>query len=200
METTLDRSSLIVVEFFEYCVNSILYQRGVYPREDFEVERKIGMPLLITNNDELKVYVDQIMSQVRVWLQKGKLSSLIVVIKSKDTGDILERWQFNIEPHLEQQQQTLDNDGELTNDTKAQIRAIMRQISASVTFLPELDTDDVTFAILVHTDHDVDVPTAWGDTDPKLIKGGGEHVRLKHMETSKHKITPIVAYRVTDDD
>ncbi|KAI7861131.1 DNA-binding protein [Circinella umbellata] len=204
METTLDGSSLIVVEFFEYCVNSILFQRGIYPRHDFEVQRKYGMPLLVTNNDDLKAYVDQIMEQVRVWLYKGKLSKLIVVIKSRENGDILERWQFNIDSHKEEEeeeeQQRFDYDRELTDDTKAQIRAIMRQILASVTVLPELDPDDVTFVILVHTDQDVDVPTTWGDSDPKLIKGGGEHVRLKPLSTSKHKITPFVAYRMEDDD
>ncbi|KAG2219413.1 hypothetical protein INT45_010604 [Circinella minor] len=196
METTLDGSSLIVVEFFDnshtfgFNLKSILFQRGIYPRHDFEVQRKYGMPLLVTNNDDLKAYVDQIMKQVRV-------------IKSRENGDILERWQFNIDTQKEEeeeQQQRFDYDRELTEDTKAQIRAIMRQILASVTVLPELDPDDVTFVILVHTDQDVDVPTTWGDSDPKLIKGGGEHVRLKPLSTSKHKITPFVAYRMEEDD
>ena len=79
-----------------------------------------------------------------VWLYKGKLSKLIVVIKSRDSGDILERWQFNIDSQQQEGEegQRRDYDGELTDDTKAQIRAIMRQILASVTVLPELDADD----------------------------------------------------------
>ena len=79
-----------------------------------------------------------------VWLYKGKLSKLIVVIKSRDSGDILERWQFNIDSQQQEGEegQRLDYDRELTDDTKAQIRAIMRQILASVTVLPELDADD----------------------------------------------------------
>lgn len=28
-------SSKVVNEFFEYCINTILFQRGVYPAEDF---------------------------------------------------------------------------------------------------------------------------------------------------------------------
>ncbi|KAI8149971.1 DNA-binding protein [Fennellomyces sp. T-0311] len=197
METIdLDGSNALIVEFFD---NSILYQRGIYPHEDFQLERKYGMQLLVTINDELKDYVDQVMSQIRVWQRESKLSKLIVVIKSKDTGDILERWQFDIESRA-QNGGELGYDQEMTKEVKAQIRGIMRQIVASVTVLPQLDPDDTTFTILAHTDHDVEVPTAWGDSDPKLIAGGGEHVRLKPLATSKHTIQPIVAYRITDDD
>jgi len=32
---TLKGSTAMVSEFFEYSVNSILYQRGVYPSDDF---------------------------------------------------------------------------------------------------------------------------------------------------------------------
>ena len=32
---TLKGSTALVTEFFEYSVNSILYQRGVYPSDDF---------------------------------------------------------------------------------------------------------------------------------------------------------------------
>ncbi|KAI9499018.1 DNA-binding protein [Zychaea mexicana] len=180
-------------------------QRGVYQRDDFEVRRKYDMPLLVNNNDELKHYVDQIMEQILVWLYKGKLNKLIVVIRSTDTGDILKRWQFNAELYKQQQQQQelqqrLDYDGELTNDTKAQIRAIMRKIFACVTFyLNWILMMVFTFVILVHTEQDVDVPETW-ETDSKLIKSGGEHVRFIPLETSKHKVLPIVAFWVTDDE
>lgn len=57
-----------------------------------------------------------------------------------------------------------------------------------------------TINILVHTDQDVNVPTTWGDSDPKLIEGGGEHVRLKSFSTSVHKISALVAYRIDDEE
>ena len=72
------------------------------------------------------------------------------MIKSRENGDILERWQFNIDSHKEEEeQQRFDYDRELTDDTKAQIRAIMRQILASVTVLPELDPDDGKLSLLL---------------------------------------------------
>lgn len=33
-------TSQIVAEFFHYSINSILYQRGIYPPEDFNRESK----------------------------------------------------------------------------------------------------------------------------------------------------------------
>ena len=36
------------------------------------------------------------MSQLQKWMLGGKLSKLVVVIASKDTGENLERWQFDV--------------------------------------------------------------------------------------------------------
>lgn len=56
-----------------------------------------------------------------------------------------------------------------------------------------------TFNILVYADEDVQVPTTWEDSDPNLIAGGGEHVKLRSFDTSMHKIDALVAYRVASD-
>lgn len=107
-----------------------------------------------------------------VWLRTNKLSKLVLVIKQKDTGETLERWMFDIqvdktaqEPSQqvqitdilcakgiekgsfscrmnERQAEEQDESNILSQDTKRQIRAIMRQISASVTFLPDLEDQD----------------------------------------------------------
>ena len=39
---TLKGSTAMVSEFFEYSVNSILYQRGVYPSDDFRYATAIA--------------------------------------------------------------------------------------------------------------------------------------------------------------
>lgn len=85
------------------------------------------------------------------WMKSNKISKLILVIKSRETGQVLERWQFDV--HVVQQVEpvtaTEENpedmeivDNSVSESTRQQIRALMRQISASVTFLPELDQDD----------------------------------------------------------
>lgn len=44
--------------------------------------------------------------------------------------------------------------------------AIIRQITASVTFLPLID-EPCSFDLLVYADEDVDVPRTWEDSDPR---------------------------------
>lgn len=55
----------MVAEFFNYSINSILYQRGIYPAEDFKLIKKYGLTLLITSNDKLDHYLQTIMTQVQ---------------------------------------------------------------------------------------------------------------------------------------
>ena len=49
-----------------------------------------------------------------------------------------------------------------------EIQAIIRQITASVTFLPIIE-GACLFELLVQTDNDLLVPTQWEESDPKLI-------------------------------
>ena len=37
------------------------------------------------------------MSQLNKWMIGGKISKLVVVITNKDTGDHVERWQFDVQ-------------------------------------------------------------------------------------------------------
>lgn len=85
------------------------------------------------------------------WMKSNKISKLILVIKSRETGQVLERWQFDVhvvqpvEPITATEENPEDMeivDNSVSESTQQQIRALMRQISASVTFLPELDQDD----------------------------------------------------------
>jgi len=71
---------------------------------------------------------------------------------------------------------------------------VFRQITASVTFLPELD-GNCTFNVLVYADADSEVPMEWGDSDAKEIIGG-EKVQLRSFSTNSHKVDTLVSYRV----
>jgi mitotic spindle assembly checkpoint protein MAD2 len=81
-------------------------------------------------------------------------------------------------------------------DIQASIRALFRQITASVTFLPEL-TEPCTFNVLVYADADSDVPIEWGDSDAKEIEGG-EKVQLRSFSTSNHRVDTMVSYKLGD--
>jgi mitotic spindle assembly checkpoint protein MAD2 len=50
----------------------------------------------VTADDQVKAYIKKIMSQLKEWMYGGKISKLIVVITSKETGEHVERWQFDV--------------------------------------------------------------------------------------------------------
>ena len=62
-----------------------------------------------------------------------------------------------------------------------EIQAIMRQITASVTFLPLL-SEPCCFDLLVYADQAATVPITWEDSDPCYISNS-EEVRLRSFNT-----------------
>jgi hypothetical protein len=50
----------------------------------------------VSSDDQVKAYIKKIMSQLDKWMVGGKISKLVVVITSKDTGEHVERWQFDV--------------------------------------------------------------------------------------------------------
>ena len=58
--------------------------------------KKYGLTMMTSVDDQVKAYIKRIMSQLSKWMQKSKISKLVVVITSKETGDHLERWQFDV--------------------------------------------------------------------------------------------------------
>ncbi|KAF2249675.1 mitotic spindle checkpoint component mad2 [Trematosphaeria pertusa] len=209
----LKGSSKVVNEFFEYSINTILFQRGVYPAEDFTAVKKYGLTMMVTADDQVKAYIKKIMSQLKEWMYGGKISKLVVVITSKETGEHVERWQFDVQifgknSRSRSSKKTADKEnsapeaGNEAQDEKteaeiqAEIQSIFRQITASVTFLPMLD-GNCTFNVLVYADADSEVPLEWGDSDAKEIKNG-EKVQLRSFSTSNHRVDTLVSYRLAD--
>ncbi|KAL2794525.1 HORMA domain protein [Aspergillus keveii] len=213
---SLKGSSKLVAEFFEYSINSILFQRGVYPPEDFTTVKKYGLNMLVTADDQVKAYIKKIMSQLNKWMLGGKISKLVVVITDKETGEHVERWQFDVQIHgkhtkVVSSRKTTDKENDTPGDAEPQaaatvektekeiqdeIQAIFRQITASVTFLPVLD-GDFTFNVLVYADADSEVPVEWGDSDAKEIKNA-EKVQLRSFSTNNHRVETMVSYRLAD--
>jgi len=212
---TLKGSTALVTEFFEYSVNSILYQRGVYPSDDFRMVKKYGLPMLVTNDDSLKEYLSTILSQVQEWLLSSSITRLVLAIKSLETNETLERWQFDIladDVPATGGAKSASGSGagkgvaggggkkkeKTEKEVQGEIREIMKQITSSVTFLPILE-EPCTFTLLAYTNDspDVAIPSTWGDADPHLIdRGKVEQVRLRSFSTNVHSLEAMVAYRV----
>ncbi|CUS10463.1 unnamed protein product [Tuber aestivum] len=210
---SLKGSSKLVTEFFEYSINTILFQRGVYPAEDFTAIKKYGLNMLVSADDQVKSYIRKIMSQLSKWMLGGKISKLVIVITSKDTGENLERWQFDVQLQGKAAKAkspppaATDGSGSTSKENSApaaaapvpektekeiqeEIQSLFRQITASVTFLPMLD-GRCTFNVLVYADGDAEVPMEWGDSDAREI-AGGEKVALRSWGTSSHKVDTLI--------
>ena len=157
------------------------------------------------------------MSQLDKWMVSGKILSLVVVVTDKDTGEHVERWQFNVDitaapkrfkssaatssvaagADQENAAEAAAPTSEKTEqEIQDEIAAIFRQITASVTFLPQL-RGSCTFNVLVYADGDSDVPVEWGDSDAKEIENG-ERVQLRGFSTANHSVATLVSYRLGD--
>ncbi|CAI9775924.1 unnamed protein product [Fraxinus pennsylvanica] len=149
---TLRGLTAIVSEFFGYAANSILHNRGIYPEESFGKVKKYGLPMLLTQDEGVKSFISKLTAQLSEWLEIGKLKRVVLVIMSKATGEVLER--FSREKS--------------DNEIMREIQAIMRQIASSITYLPCLD-EPCVFDVLVYTDKDVAAPFTWIVSDKEAI-------------------------------
>lgn len=62
--------------FTEYAVNSVLFQRGLYPPETFKAEQQYGITLLISEDPQIKSFLNNLLTQ-----SEGKIF-LIMFISS----------------------------------------------------------------------------------------------------------------------
>ncbi|KAH0427425.1 mitotic spindle checkpoint component mad2 [Colletotrichum camelliae] len=167
----------------------------------------------------VRAYIKKIMGQLDRWMLRGKISKLVIVITDKDTGEHVERWQFDVQifgkPKSKSKSSSKATDQEnvapgggssaaaaeaapekTEKEIQDEIAAIFRQITASVTFLPQL-AGDCTFNVLVYADADSEVPVEWGDSDAKEIENG-ERVQLRGFSTSNHRVDTLVSYRLAE--
>jgi len=199
---TLKGSTELVTEFFKYAVNTILFQRGVYPADDFHMVKKYGQTVLTTQDLALENYLEKILKQVGVWLLTGAVTQLVVAIITKDSRTPLERWVFDINL-VEQSSQGGVKEAQTSKpeaEIQAEIRSILKQIVSTVTFLPVIDEPTV-FNILVYTHESANVPAGeWVDTDPLAIEASkSQQVKLRNFSTDVHRIEALVSYRYEGD-
>ena len=146
------------------------------------------------------------MSQMESWLTDGDVQRLALVVSGIDSGETLERWQFNVSvDNVTDGSVEISRAGNDENkshnvikgsiDNKAtkmgkktvkevhdEIQAIIRQITASVTFLPLLN-EPCSFDLLIYTNTSAVVPKKWADSDPCYIMNSQE-VKLRSFTTS----------------
>ncbi|KAJ3870205.1 spindle assembly checkpoint protein [Lentinula novae-zelandiae] len=194
---TLKGSTSLVTEFFKYAVNTILFQREVYPSDDFHMVKKYGQTVLVTQDVALESYLDKILKQVQKWLLLGSVTQLVLAIISKDSRTPLERWVFDIKlVELPVESGEAPPQPKPEAEIQSEIRAILKQIISMVTYLPVINEPTV-FNILAYTSESADVPAGeWVDTDPLAIEASkSQQVKMRSFSTDIHRIEAMVAYR-----
>lgn len=168
--------------------------------------RKFDLNVLVTIDSEVKAYIKKIIVQLHRWLVHGKIKKLVVAIVSKNSGEAVELWQFDVNI-LPESPNTKNNtsgssvpSNEKTPETvQKEIQAIIRQITASITFLPVLDPGLYTFNVQVYADADAQVPTEWADSEARQLRNA-EQVQLRSFSTGSHSVSTQVAYRLGGGD
>lgn len=101
---------------------------------------------MASSNESLSLFISKILSKVKDWLLLGAVDRLILVVTDVDSGEVLERWQFSIE--LEKDASISLGNSKSEKQIQAEIQAIIRQITASVTFLPIFDQKCKVFNVI----------------------------------------------------
>lgn len=201
---TLSGSADLVTEFFAYSVNTLLYQRGIYSPETFTRVSKYGITMLVSTDAGVKTYLRSVLDQMTKWLRTGDLDRVVVVITSVATGKPLERWAFNVNATVPASENADANGlggtgAEMKSSAQVikEIQALVRQITASVTFLPLLD-EPCSFDMLIYTKKDAETPALWEESGPRIIPNNQE-VTLRSFSTSLHNVDACVAYARDDE-
>lgn len=202
---TLKGSAELVTQYLLYGVNSILYQRGIYPPEMFQPSEHFGLFIFTSTDEKIASFLNTVLGQIQEWLVQRKVHKITLVITNVNTKEVLEKWDFKVD-YESQKANGINSSGGIraelpeveTKDMKTiqkEIREVIRQITGTVSFLPLLDCL-CSFDILTYTIPDCDIPNHWDETQPVFIANSQE-VQLRSFSTSIHKMDTIVSYKNT---
>jgi len=195
---TLKGSAEMLKEYLLYGINSILYQRGIYPPETFEPDDHFGLCILMSTDPKLKKFFDVVLGQIQDWFIQKKVEKVTLIIMNVNTKEVLEKWDFKVDYESEINSITYTKEEVGFKDKKViqkEIREVLRQITGTVSFLPLLDCL-CSFDILTYTKPECDIPKDWDETSPVFIANSQE-VQLRSFSTSIHKMDTIVSYKNT---
>lgn len=182
----------------DYGINSILFQRGIYPPEKFNSTQQYGLTILMSKDDKIETFLKQVLCQVEDWLANNELEKISMIITNAHTKETLECWDFKLQsepvedPNVDPKNPTSSKE---LKRIQQEIRDVMRQISATVSYLPLLDCI-CTFDVLIYTKRDCDVPENWNETEGVVISNS-QSVQLRSFSTGLHKVDTVVNYKMS---
>ncbi|KPJ14927.1 Mitotic spindle assembly checkpoint protein MAD2A [Papilio machaon] len=197
---TLKGSAQIICEYLRFAINSVLFQRGLYPPESFKAEQEYGLTLLISEDPLIKGFISDILRKSEEWILKKEVKKLSLVIINVSNKEVLECWDFNVQ--YEEGDVVLSkekNEKVSSKDLKKiqlEIRDVMLQVAATISYLPLLDCR-CSFDIYVHANPECNIPEKWMEAAPISITNA-QNVQLKSFSTNLHKMDTVVTYKLMD--
>uniref|UniRef100_A0A2S2NUP4 Mitotic spindle assembly checkpoint protein MAD2A n=1 Tax=Schizaphis graminum TaxID=13262 RepID=A0A2S2NUP4_SCHGA len=190
---TLKGSAKLVMDYLNFGINSILFQRGIYPPESFKTEEHFGLSILVSTDNKIQQFLQPVLNQMKDWLLEQKIQKMSMVISNVNTKEVMERWDFKLQ---------YEGSGDSNPDSvgnkelsiiQKEIRDVLRQICSTVSFLPLLDCP-CAFDLQIYTKPDVVVPQEWAETAPSYIANSQE-LQLRSFSTSLHRMDTVVSYK-----
>ena len=133
------------------------------------------------------------------WLAQNELEKVSLVITNVHSKEVLECWEFKVQCEPLSDEENADpNNPKSAKELKRiqqEIGSVMRQISATVSYLPLLDCI-CSFDVLIHTLKDCQVPEKWNETAPVQIVNQ-QSVKLRSFSTGLHQVDTVVNYKLT---
>jgi mitotic spindle assembly checkpoint protein MAD2 len=148
----------------------------------------------MSEDEELRKYLDTVLAQARSWIEKGQLVQIVLVVLNSETEETLERWAFDIEKGEKFEEGTSGKNVELDHKTMQEgMKAVVKQIVSTITFLPLIEAP-VMFDLLFYTTPGVEVEN-WDPTKPHMIKGPSDSVKIRSWTSKIHQINTAVTYK-----
>ncbi|KAF2883995.1 hypothetical protein ILUMI_22169 [Ignelater luminosus] len=193
---TVKGSADIVCEYLDFGINSILFQRGIYPPEDFKTVENYGLPIYMSQDKKIKEFISTTFCQLKDWLVKRLVNKIALIITNVKSKEVMERWDFNVEYEGDPNEGSTQTSDKPLKQIRNEIRDVLKQIASSVAYLPLLDCL-CSFDIQIYTKQDVQLPAEWADAPPADIKNA-QCVKLRSFSTNIHKMDTVVTYKNDD--
>jgi mitotic spindle assembly checkpoint protein MAD2B len=193
-------------EFLTVAVHTILYERSIYPQTSFLTARRYNHPVRQSRHPKVCEWINNAILSVENQLLKGVVSSVAVVVISKD-NKIMERFVFDASQFpavpvtdLDTPLERKDSNGEETAvlpmvDMEEQFRATMSRFTNCQSVLKPLP-QGCTFTVAIELKPDGDAPVThpqpWVPTQPGDADGKGDAPPITTTPLRKVKAGDLV--------
>ncbi|XP_001604823.1 mitotic spindle assembly checkpoint protein MAD2A-like [Nasonia vitripennis] len=187
---TLEGSAVVIKDYLSFAINSILFQRDVCRPDEFEMVNKYGLPIMMMKDDSS---VRHILQDAEKAMSSNGLKRVILALFEKYTDTVIEKWEFEIETDKSEKNNNNQMGSKNITLVQAEIRAVLKQVLGSVSFLPIIEAGS-KFRILFVFEKGFSLP-GWTTYHGSIAVNNSEEFVFKDFSTSLHKCATKVTYR-----